>query len=474
MTNAVATAGLLGARAEVLVAFAHVSDIAGRPIFTSVTDTQGAPTAERVMGAIAATGMSLPALRTEVGRTLTSAPIHSAAHDVAYAVAILEAHGIVDVTKRSVAFLGQLTTSGAVAPVRGIYPMVRALAANGHAAVVVPAANADEARLVDGIHVYACATLSDVLAVLGVNCHAAPASHQPIRDFSTIRGNHDAVAVAVAAAAGGHHIRLTGALKYADPIIEAMVGLLPDLDDETSEDATVIASLLGTLGRGHITRPPYAAPRDTDTMSSFLGGGARLAKPGAISAAHGGILHLSNAAEFPTSALNTLRQPISSGVIVLHRSFGAVTYPARFILALTTPQCPCAQDECECTTIAKKRYHGRLRQTGQIIGVDATVTSGMRHAPNPSTVQLAAQVAQARAAAAERFSKCSWNLNSQASGRWLHLNTPAAVINALDAAQQKGAISAMQRVQRERAAWTAADLRGATTPSVDDLNLTSH
>lgn len=473
MSTGVTTAGLMGARAELLTATAFVTNTPGGVFFPNVAEGQRADTAERVMGAIAATGLSLPALRTQATRSLASAPVHTPAHDVAYAVAILSEHNIVDVATRSLAFLGRLTTAGALAPVRGIYPMVRAIAAQGIAAVVVPAANADEARLVDGIHVYACATLGDVLAALGVNCNGKPVEGT-VRDFSTIRGNQDAVNAVTIAAAGGHHLRLTGSVKHADRIITTMAGIMPTLDDATSDEATVIASLRGTLGHHRITRPPYAAPHATDSMASFIGGGAGIAQPGAVSAAHGGILHLSDAAEFPTTALHVLRQPLAAGAITLHRAYGAGTYPARFLLALTTADCPCGQPECNCSTQTRQRYIARLNALACDIGVTSSVTNGLRRGLNESTDTLAARVAYARAAAAERYADYTWSLNADASTRWLTTNTPKRLLNAVAAAQRGGTLTAQGAVTRLRVAWTHADMSGAAKPTLAHLEAASH
>lgn len=470
MSAAAPTAGMIGGNAVTLEAFAFVAATPGNVRFPNVPEPLQSVTAERVLGAIAATGIALPALHTEVTRNHSSAPIQSTPHDVAYAIAILIEHGAVPLPVRRIAFLGELTNAGALAPVRGIYPMVRALAADHYSAVVVPAANAAEASLVAGIQVIACADLADVLTSLGVTVKRTPAN-TAVRDFATIHGNAQAVRAAVIAAAGDHHLRLTGSVKHADTIIAAMAGIMPTLDGITSEEATIVASLRGTIGRHRVTEAPYVATRDTDSMASLLGGGARFSTPGAVSGAHGGILHLSDACEYPTAFLATLRQPLHTGEITLYRSQGAATFPARFLLALSTRDCPCGQASCDCTPLQRSRYLARLKSLPCDLALTAAVRSHATGEPAPNTATLAAAVKAARAAAAARFADQSWNTNARASTKWLRKHTPKPVMDVVDDAHRGGRINAAAADALMRLAWTAADVDGADAPTIAHLEV---
>src|SRR4029077_4310357 len=166
--------------------------------------------------------------------------------------------------------------------------------------------------------------------------------------------------------------------------------------------------------------PPLQAPHHTASAAALVGGGSGIASPGAISLAHGGILFLDEAAEFSPAVLETLRQPIESGRIVLHRSGGAVCYPARFLLVLAANPCPCGQPArlCSCPSLARRRYQQRL--SGPLldrVDLRVAVEPGSHDAlfgeveGREASATVAMRVGRARAAASERWSASGWRLN---------------------------------------------------------------
>src|SRR5262249_4342764 len=156
------------------------------------------------------------------------------------------------------------------------------------------------------------------------------------------------------AAAGGHHVAFFGPPGGGKTMLaKRLPSVLPQLDDEASIEVTALHSVAGVLPRGGalLRRPPLQAPHHTASAAALVGGGSGIARPGAFSLAHRGVLLLDEAPEFGSRTLEALRQPLEEGIITLGRSQGVVVYPAKVMLALTANPCPCAQsstqDGCE-------------------------------------------------------------------------------------------------------------------------------
>lgn len=257
-----------------------------------------------------------------------------------------------------------------------------------------------------------------------------------------------------------------------------MAGLLPDLLVDDAVTVTGIHSLCGTFDpdEGLIRRPPFEAPHHSASAAAIVGGGSMMARPGAISRAHAGVLFLDEAPEFPARVLDTLRQPLESGEIVLHRAYGAARYPARFQLVLAANPCPCGNkgvrgQTCTCTALQQRRYFSRL--SGPLldridIHIDVAPVSRGAAEGEPTAV-VAARVAFARRAARDRLAGTGWVQNSQVSARWLRANTPSASLEAGQAALDRGAVSARGLDRSLRVAWSIADLAGQIVPSRGDV-----
>ena len=237
---------------------------------------------------------------------------------------------------------------------------------------------------------------------------------------------------------------------------------------------TGIHSLCGTFdpNDGLIRRPPFEAPHHSASAAAIVGGGSMMARPGAISRAHAGVLFLDEAPEFPGRVLDTLRQPLESGEIVLHRAYGAARYPARFQLVLAANPCPCGNkgvrgQDCVCSAVVQRRYFGRL--SGPLldridIRIDvAPVRRGAQE--GDSTAVVAERVARARGAARTRLAGTGWVQNSQVSARWLRANTAAAALEVGQAALDRGSLSARGLDRSLRVAWSLADIAGEPSPS---------
>lgn len=482
---------LTGVTGHVIEVEAHLA--ASLPAFTLV----GLPDAalnearDRVRAAVASSGMAWPTRRITVNLSPASLPKSGSVTDLAIAVSVLAGAGLIDAGPPARAVhLGELGLDGEVRPVAGILPSVAAAVAAGHTRLVVASGNAAEARLVPGADVVAVDCLADLAALYG-NEDARPARRAgiastpaaptptsaagPTLDMADVRGQSEARWALEVAAAGGHHLLMVGPPGAGKTMLASRLpGLLPDLSAAEALESTSIHSVAGTLdaAAGLLTRPPFEAPHHSASAAAIVGGGSRLARPGAISRAHAGVLFLDEAPEFATSVLQTLRQPLESGEVVLHRAFGAVRYPARFQLVLAANPCPCGQyyghsSRCVCSPIQRRRYFGRL--SGPLLDridlqVDVLPVRRGADGQGESTAVVAARVAAARQRARARFAGLPWSTTAHAPSTWVRTATPPDAAQVALAALDSGRLSARGVDRALRVAWTLADLEGADRP----------
>jgi magnesium chelatase family protein len=267
-------------------------------------------------------------------------------------------------------------------------------------------------------------------------------------------------------------------------LAERLPGLLPALEEEAALEVTAIHSIAGTLPTESplITRPPFEAPHHSASLAALVGGGSGQIRPGAVCRAHHGVLFLDEAPEFPRVVLDTLRQPLEKGTVTISRSVGAVTFPCRAQLVLAANPCPCAtaagDAACTCSALERRRYQSRL--SGPLLDrIDLRVDlppvtraawlDGLG-APE-STEVVAARVATARAAAAERMQGSGMSLNAHVPGRLLRDRwpVPRASLALAERALERGALSVRGFDRVLRVAWTLGDLSGRTVPSADDV-----
>lgn len=489
-TRSVVLTGVVG---HVIEVEAHLAP--SLPAFTLVglPDASLNEARDRVRAAVTSSNMAWPQRRITVNLSPASLPKSGSVTDLAIAVALLAGAGLIDGKQAAGAVhLGELGLDGNVRPVRGILPSVAAAVASGHDRVVVAAENADEARLVPGARVTAVESLAELAAEYG-NGDARPSPRhaystvsrprpQPESppDLADVRGQPEARWALEVAAAGAHHVLMVGPPGAGKTMLAARLpGILPDLTPGDALAATSIHSISGTLDpdEGLLTRPPFEAPHHSASAAAIVGGGARIARPGAISRAHAGVLFLDEAPEFPSAVLQTLRQPLESGEIVLHRAYGAARYPARFQLVLAANPCPCGHfygrgEKCSCTPLARRRYFSRL--SGPLLDrvdlqVDVMpVKRGSAESGEPTEV-VAARVKEARARAYARFAGLPWSVAAHAPPSWIREATPRASAAVAFAALDAGRLSARGADRALRVAWTLADLDGVNVPSPDHV-----
>ena len=447
---------------------------------------------DRIRAAVHNSGLRWPDRRITLALSPAGLPKRGAGFDLALAVALLAAAGVVPIEAvGALVLIGELGLDGSVRPVPGVLPCLLAARSADRESAVVPEANIGEAGLATGMRVRGVRRLADLVAHLRGEpdrlIAPGPARAQlgpPPADMADVLGQPEARAALELAAAGGHHLAMIGPPGAGKTMLASRLpGLLPPLSSEHALEVTAVHSVAGILDENTplVTRAPFVDPHHSASLAAVVGGGSGVIRPGAVSVAHRGILFLDEAPEFRPMVLDALRQPMESGVVLLARASGAVRYPARFQLVLAANPCPCAaafEVDCCCAPTVRRRYLSRL--SGPLLDrVDIRVDlpplspaalSQVESVEEGSAV-IAGRVAAARERAAARWAGSGWSVNAEVPGsvirrRWRPRPREAAV---LDRAVRAGRLTGRGYDRVLRLALTSADLAGRDEPSGLDL-----
>lgn len=464
---------------------------AARTVLVGLPDAALNEARERCKAAVTAHGHGWPQQLVTLNLAPAALPKAGTHFDLAIAAAVLAASGVVPrAALEGTVLLAELSLDGRLRPVRGLLPALLASRDAGVRRAVVPAQQRGEAALVTGLSVWGLSDVAQLVSLLRGEpvAEQVPEPDEVVAervepDLADVVGQLEARWVLEVAAAGGHHVMLQGPPGVGKTLLaERLPGLLPDLDAVTSLEVSAVHSLSGVPLRRLVTRPPYAAPHHSCSVAALVGGGSRIAGPGAVSRAHGGVLFLDEAPEFGTQVLEALRTPLESGEVVLARSLAQTRYPARFQLVLAANPCPCGMvatpgADCRCGSQVVRRYAHRL--SGPILDridiqhtlppLRQSLLAVPTSAPEGSAV-VAGRVLAARDRAAVRLASLGHRMNAAVPGPVLRRDLPLpADTRMLDDAVRRGLLSARGVDKVLRLAWTLCDLTGQSRPGADHV-----
>lgn len=467
---------LVGVVAPLVQVEVHLAN--GLPQFNLVglPDAQVRESRERVRAALANCGFKFPSRRITVNLAPADLPKQSSRFDLPIALGILAASGqIADQHLENYEFAGELALSGELRPVQGALPMAVAVGKNGRQ-FVLPASSAAEGVLAGQTAILPARHLLEVCQHL-TGARQLPVQHPAVvvtgpeyPDMADVRGQQHIKRALEIAAAGGHHVLMVGPPGTGKSMLAARFpGICPPLsDDEALEVAALQASSQDRFSVDQWRRRPFRHPHHSVTAAAMTGGGPH-ARPGEVSLAHCGTLHLDEMAEFARSVLEMLREPMETGAITISRAARKLNYPARFQLVGAMNPCPCGyrghpSGRCHCTPEQVARYARRI--SGPLLDridlqleVPALSPGELQEGPaGESSSQIRVRVMQAVDRQLQRQGRCNAMLAGDALTR--HVALDAAVQRFLLQAAQQFQLSARAMHRVLRVARTVADIEG--------------
>lgn len=459
-----------------------------RFLLVGLPDTSVKESHERIVSALEVNGLKFPRHQIVINMSPADIRKEGSAYDLPLAVGIMAASGVIGADRLSdYVIMGELSLDGSILPLKGALSIAIMAKENGFKGFILPAANAEEAAVVEGLEVYGLDNIRDVASffngdnvpkttVVDVKNNFSGDHVSFAYDFSDVKGQESVKRALEVAAAGGHNLIMIGPPGSGKSMMaKRMPSILPPFTLEEALETTRIHSVAGHTGehRSLMTQRPFRSPHHTISDVAMVGGGS-YPQPGEISLAHNGVLFLDELPEFNRNVLEVMRQPLEDRRITISRSRFSVDYPASFMLVAAMNPCPCGfhnhpEKECVCPPGAVQRYLNkisgplldRIDLQIEIVPVPFEKISDSRSAEY--SVDIRRRVVKAREIQLKRFKGINGvYCNAQMSGKMLHryASPDNAGLKLLKTAMERLSLSARAYDRILKVSRTAADLEG--------------
>jgi len=491
MKNSVKTilGNSIGAKGVVVDVECHLSNSLPNIVIVGFAAKSVDEAKERIRGALSSSDIKLPKKRITINLAPADVPKEGSSFDLAIAISIMNAAGILKFNRENTIVLGELGLDGSIRPIRGVIGKILAAKELGIDCFILPEGNLEQASLIPGINILPLRDLRQTYETLlsedlvfTTTSYKEPLSSKTRKEnqilFEDVSGQDSAKRALLIAAAGHHNVLLSGPPGTGKSMLaQALISIMPPLSVKEKLEVTHIHSLANKNFDNIVNERPIRSPHHSSSQVSIVGGGSS-PRPGEISLSHHGILFMDEIPEFSRSVLEALRQPLEDRKISVSRAKDSVDYPAHFILVATANPCPCGfydtKKECTCMPASIIRYQKKL--SGPVIDrIDLYVNvddvdhknllknNGSAH----KSSDYQRTVEKARKRQREKYGKLNSQLTNRDIRKFARLDKEAEAI--INQAAEKLKLSARGYMRSIKVASTIADLNNQDTIGVAEI-----